>query len=96
MSKRNRPKQPPASQEEARLQREFQERLAREDMRREVHQFIDSIVATATEPANWPLEDADRIAFVRRTVFQARKISQTPAYQSEAISLSIQDPKLQS
>jgi len=54
-------------------------------LREELHRFIDDIVLTAENPEYWPLSREEQTAFVRKTIFTARKISQSKSYCEDAI-----------
>jgi len=54
-------------------------------LREELHKFIDDIVLTASSPEYWPLSHEEQIAFIRKAIFTARKISKSESYLADAI-----------
>lgn len=58
---------------------------------RELHKFIEHIMAYAEEPANWPLTQQEQIAFVRTVIFQARKLRKSEGYVTTALVMAAED-----
>jgi DNA-binding NtrC family response regulator len=58
---------------------------------RELHNFIEHIMAYAEEPANWPLTQQEQIAFVRTVIFQAQKLRKSEGYVTTAVLIAAAD-----
>jgi hypothetical protein len=66
-------------------------RLVRCKLRKELHNFVDEIVKHAECPSMWPLTQSEQIAFVRKVIYQARKIRNTEEYLAEAMRIAAED-----
>lgn len=58
---------------------------------RELHKFVEYIMAYAEEPANWPLSQQEQIAFVRTVVFQACRLRKSKGYVKAAAAIAAED-----
>lgn len=58
---------------------------------RDLHKFIEHIMAYAEEPANWPLTQQEQAAFVRTVIFQARKLRKSEGYVTTALVIAAEE-----
>lgn len=57
-------------------------------LRKQLHQLIDDIVAYCEEPCLWPLSPLEQINFIRMVTLTARKIRNTEAYLAEGVMIA--------
>lgn len=57
-------------------------------LRKDLHKFVDSIVTHCEDPSFWPLTPQEQVNFIRTTIYQARKIRNTEAYLAEAVMIA--------
>lgn len=57
-------------------------------LRKDLHAFVDHIVAHCECPSMWPLTQQEQINFVRTFIYRARKIRNTEAYLAEAVAIA--------
>jgi len=60
-------------------------------LHRNFHEFVDNIVACAESPSDWPLTQAEQIAFIRKVIYQAKKLRNTEEYLAEAVKIASED-----
>ncbi len=58
---------------------------------REFHKLVNGIMLHAEEPSMWPLTDEDRIAFLRMTIYGARKIRNTKLFHLQEAEFAATD-----
>jgi hypothetical protein len=68
-----------------------QKHMVRGQLRKDLHKFVDQIVAHCECPSNWPLTQEEQIAFVRKVIYQARKIRNTEEYLAESVVIAAEE-----
>lgn len=63
---------------------------------RELHKFVEYIMASAEDPSNWPLTQQEQITFVRTVIFQARKLRKSEGYMTTALIIAAENLALAS
>lgn len=73
-----------------------QQQAVRGKLRKDLHKFVDEIVAHCECPSMWPLTQQEQIAFVRKVIYQARKLRNTEEYLAEAVRIAADELALAS
>lgn len=68
-----------------------QERVVRGQLRKDLHKFVDEIVAHCECPSIWPMTQQEQIAFVRKVIYQARKLRNTEEYFAESLEIAAEE-----
>lgn len=67
-----------------------------QQLREQLHDLVDRICLYAEEPSSWPLTQQEQIAFVRETIYKARKIKTSEAYLADTLKMTAEELAMQS
>lgn len=67
-----------------------------QQLREQLHDLVNRICLYGEEPSNWPLTQQEQIAFVRETIYRARKIKTSEAYLAETLKMAAEELAMQS
>lgn len=61
------------------------------ETRRKIHEFIDVVAMHGDCPSMWPLTREEQVIFVRKAIFEARKIRAMDGYKQECVLIASED-----
>lgn len=62
--------------------------LDKRKFRKDIHTFVDRIVAYGENPADWPLTQQEQVGFIRQVMYNARIIKSSQEYLAESMEIS--------